>query len=177
MGIDTPGPPDGGDGPEGPRRPGWDRPPGESALAIETRQPFGSRAAHRAKLAAAMDDVPRRADRQPENRADAIRDIITDENGNYLGVEGRRKDIRVVSGDQLSAMQDEMRRRLGEPDAVVESPKGKVEVWVIEANPRATVAYRSFSQSGGAALDLNGVPGLDEVTRFHIDEPHDGRAG
>ena len=114
------------------------------------------------------DHVPDEArPKTPVDRANAVRDAISGEDGNIPGVEDS-KGVRMVSQQDLDGIVDNVRSKLGEPDKVIETPKGKIETWQISGDPPSTVTYRTFSKSGGPTIDINKVDGLDEVKRFHV---------
>lgn len=159
MGADTPGPPDDGDRPG--RRSGWDNSAG-LAVALERDQPFGSRTAHRTEISG-------RRPADAAERAQIVREIITDDAGNYIGKQGRRKDVHVVTPDELKAARDALHARLGTPDQVGKTERGSFESWWIStAEPRSTVTYRNFSNSRGNTIDLNKIAGIEDLNRIHI---------
>jgi hypothetical protein len=73
-----------------------------------------------------------------------------------------------VSQQELDGILDNVRSKLGEPDQVINAPKGKIETWQISGDPPSTVTYRTFSKSGGPTIDINKVDGMDTVKRFHV---------
>ncbi|MFD9035562.1 hypothetical protein ACFVZW_31135 [Streptomyces sp. NPDC059567] len=72
---------------------------------------------------------------------------------------------------QLERVRLDLHAKLGEP-VIKSTPKGDIEVWQLSDDPKATVTYRSFSGSGGATIDYNGVDGLG-MKRFHIPQHGD----
>jgi hypothetical protein len=105
----------------------------------------------------------------PVDRAKAVHDAISGKDGNIPGVEDS-KGVRMVSQQDLDGLLDNVRSKLGEPDKVIDTPKGKIETWQISGDPPSTVTYRTFSKSGGPTIDINKVDGLDTVKRFHVND-------
>jgi hypothetical protein len=102
----------------------------------------------------------------PEARIERVQQGITDDRGNLLGVEDS-KGVRLINEEQLSQVRQHFHDNLGEPTKIYETPKGTVEFWEISADPKQQVVYRTYSGSGGATIDINGVSGVD-MKRFHI---------
>jgi hypothetical protein len=114
------------------------------------------------------DHVPDEAHpKAPVDRAKTVQDAISGKDGNVPGVEDS-KGVRMVSQQDLDGILDNVRSKLGEPDLVINAPKGKIETWQISGDPPSTVTYRTFSKSGGPTIDINKVDGLDTVKRFHV---------
>ncbi|MBM9502982.1 hypothetical protein [Actinacidiphila acididurans] len=100
-----------------------------------------------------------------EERSKAVRDIMSDDNGDLIGEEDS-KGVRMVTEEQLQQTRTELFERLGDPE-VKPTPKGNIEVWRLSDDPPSTVTYRPFSKSGGPTIDMNDVDGLD-AKRLHI---------
>lgn len=102
-------------------------------------------------------------------RAQIVREIVTDDAGNYIGTRGQRKDVRVVTPAELKAARDALHARLGRPDQVGLTERGSYESWWISTDePKSTVTYRNFSNSKGDTIDLNKISGLEDLIRIHI---------
>ncbi|MFC9255375.1 putative T7SS-secreted protein [Amycolatopsis thailandensis] len=102
----------------------------------------------------------------PEARVERVQQGITDNRGNLLGVEDS-KGVRLIDEAQLNQVRQHFHDNLGAPTKVYETPKGTVEFWEISTDPKQQVVYRTYSGSGGATIDINGVSGVD-MKRFHI---------
>ncbi|MCF3961495.1 WXG100-like domain-containing protein [Streptomyces fuscigenes] len=100
-----------------------------------------------------------------EQKSEAVRDILTDDDGNLIGEEDS-KGVRMVTEEQLQQARTELQQRLGEP-TIKSTPKGDIETWRLSDDPPSTVTYRPFSKSGGPTIDMNDVDGL-EAKRLHI---------
>jgi hypothetical protein len=98
-------------------------------------------------------------------KAAKVKDILTDSDGNLIGQEDAT-GVRLVSQEELDKAHQELEAQLGPPQ-VKSTPKGNIEVWELSGDPKVTVTYRPFSNSGGETLDFNGVPNLP-VKRWHI---------
>ncbi|WP_329457964.1 WXG100-like domain-containing protein [Streptomyces sp. NBC_01497] len=109
----------------------------------------------------ADEDVPKTY----EEKSTAVRDIMTDEDGNLIGTEDA-KGVRMVTEEQIQQTRTELQERLGEP-TIKSTPKGDIETWRLSDDPPSTVTYRPFSKSGGPTIDMNDVDGLD-AKRLHI---------
>ncbi|MGX1807720.1 hypothetical protein ACWIGI_18540 [Nocardia sp. NPDC055321] len=100
-----------------------------------------------------------------EAAAEAVKDIVTDADGNLLGQEDA-KGVQMVTQEQIDQGRADLKAKLGDPQ-VQATPKGDIEVWKLSSDPKVTVTYRPFSDSGGATIDFNNVPGVD-IKRWHI---------
>jgi hypothetical protein len=107
------------------------------------------------------------APKVPVDRAKDVQDAIFDKDGNIPGTEDS-KGVRMVSQEELDGILGNLRSKLGEPDHVIDTPKGRIETWDISSDPPSTVTYRTFSKSGGPTIDINKVDGVDTVKRFHV---------
>ena len=104
----------------------------------------------------------------PEARIERVKQAVTDDHGNLLGVEDS-KGVRMINDEQLSQVRQRFHDQLGEPTNVIQTPKGTVEYWKISDDPKQTVAFRNYSGSGGHTIDINDVSGVD-MKRFHVGE-------
>jgi hypothetical protein len=102
----------------------------------------------------------------PEARADVVRKGILDSHGKPLGVEDS-KGVRIIKENELNQIRQHFHDQLGEPTNVIKTPKGTVEYWKISDDPKQTVAYRTYSSSGGPTIDINDVGDVD-TKRFHV---------
>lgn len=109
---------------------------------------------------------PRTSAGTPEARAERVRKAVTDERGNLLGVEDS-KGVRLVNEEQLNQVRQNFHDQLGAPTNIIQTPKGTVEYWKVSDDPKQTVAFRTYSGSGGATIDVNDVSGVD-MKRFHV---------
>ncbi|WP_227996090.1 hypothetical protein [Nocardia australiensis] len=100
-----------------------------------------------------------------EQKSAAVKDVVTDESGALIGTEDAT-GVQMVSQEQVDKARAELTEKLG-PPRVQPTPKGDIEVWEISGDPKSTVTYRPFSQSGGATIDYNNVPGVS-IKRWHI---------
>ncbi|MFR9751405.1 hypothetical protein ACL02S_10250 [Nocardia sp. 004] len=100
-----------------------------------------------------------------QQKAAAVKDVVTDDSGALIGTEDAA-GVQMVSQEQVDKARAELTEKLG-PPRVNSTPKGDIEVWEISSDPKSTVTYRPFSQSGGATIDYNNVPGVD-IKRWHI---------
>ncbi|WP_203236853.1 hypothetical protein [Nocardia panacis] len=103
-----------------------------------------------------------------EEKAAAIKDVVTDATGKMIGTEDA-DGVQMVSAEEVARAHQELIDKLGQADEVKHTPKGDIEVWNISGDPKSTVNYRPFSRSGGATLDFNNVPGVP-IKRWHIPE-------
>ncbi|NEW34438.1 hypothetical protein GV791_18010 [Nocardia cyriacigeorgica] len=101
----------------------------------------------------------------PEQKALIVLDIVTDDNGNLIGKEDA-SGVMMVTQEDVDRARAELHERLGPPETKI-TPKGPVEVWIISTDPKSNVTFRSFSESGGATIDFNAVPGVP-IKRWHI---------
>lgn len=104
----------------------------------------------------------------PEARIERVKQAVTDDHGNLLGVEDS-KGVRMINDEQLSQLRQRFHDQLGAPTNVIQTPKGTVEYWKISDDPKQTVAFRNYSDSGGHTIDINDVAGVD-MKRFHVGE-------
>ncbi|MFF4501608.1 hypothetical protein [Streptomyces sp. NPDC001401] len=100
-----------------------------------------------------------------EEKSKAVRDVMSDDQGNLVGEEDA-KGVRMVTEEELQQTRQKLFERLGEPE-IKATPKGNIEVWRLSDDPPSTVTYRPFSKSGGPTIDMNDVDGLD-AKRLHI---------
>ncbi|PRX49203.1 hypothetical protein B0I33_103236 [Prauserella shujinwangii] len=109
---------------------------------------------------------PNRRPETPEEKTKAVHDAVLAPDGRVPGVEDS-KGVYLIPEADLNQLRQQLHDRLGEPTKTIETPKGQLEYWQISDDPKSTVTYRSYSNSGGATIDLNEVQGLD-AKRFHI---------
>jgi hypothetical protein len=100
-----------------------------------------------------------------EEKSKAVRDVMSDDQGNLVGEEDA-KGVRMVTEEELQQARQKLFERLGEPE-IKATPKGNIEVWRLPDDPPSTVTYRPFRKSGGPTIDMNDVDGLD-AKRLHI---------
>jgi hypothetical protein len=100
-----------------------------------------------------------------EGKSAAVRDILTDADGELIGEEDSA-GVRMVSDAELEKIHADLYKRLGKP-SVKPTPKGDIEVWELSTDPKSTVTYRPFSKSGGPTIDMNNVEKLN-AKRLHI---------
>ncbi|MBP0457568.1 WXG100-like domain-containing protein [Streptomyces montanisoli] len=113
----------------------------------------------------AREEPPGELPKTYEEKSSAVRDIMTDDDGNLIGEEDS-KGVRMVTDEQVQQARIELRQRLGEP-TIKSTPKGDIETWRLSDDPPSTVTYRPFSKSGGPTIDTNGVEDLN-MKRLHI---------
>lgn len=101
----------------------------------------------------------------PEEKAAAVEDVVTNDAGALIGQEDAA-GVQMVSQAELDQARAELHAKLGTPE-VKSTPKGDIEVWEISGDPKSTVTYRPFSNSGGPTLDFNNVPKIP-IKRWHI---------
>lgn len=102
----------------------------------------------------------------PEEKAQAVHEIVTDDSGSLLGSEDA-KGVQMVTQQQVETARQELHEKLGPPQVKNVPGKGIVETWEISGDPKSTVTYRNFSTSGGPTLDFNNVPDVP-IKRWHI---------
>jgi hypothetical protein len=91
--------------------------------------------------------------RSPGDRTEQVRQMVLDSSGRPPGIEAL----------------GELRSRFGAPHLAAETPKGRVETWMVDPDAGTKVTYRPFSSSGGATIDIHF--GRDfPVKRLHIRE-------
>ncbi|WP_035841840.1 WXG100 family type VII secretion target [Kitasatospora azatica] len=98
-------------------------------------------------------------------KSQAVREILTDSDGNLIGEESAT-GVRMVTQEQVDQVKQELYDRLGPPETRT-LPKGNLENWQLSGDPKVTISFRDFSDSGGDTIDFNNVPDLP-VKRLHI---------